>query len=169
MFCVQEELSKCLERKETFCLYATFVTDMIRQPMLPETIVLPARVSAPGHSVVLIDVCNACGVKIHDHNRSSHVVLLPCSHAYHAFCYAHLAEKGKCLVKDCPGVISAEDQSLLKKKPLEPCPVTGEKIVSTGKKHTIVLIRWLILSSLMFVQSQAASELLPVKTQGTMQ
>lgn len=126
-----------MKHEETTGLCVTFVTNMISQPMLPETIVLPARVLAPGHSVVLIDVCNACGVKIHDHSRSSHAVLLPCSHAYHAFCYAHLAEKGKCLLKDCPGVISAEDQSLLKKNPLEPiiCPKTGEKIVSTGKTH----------------------------------
>ncbi|MCO5588017.1 hypothetical protein L7F22_041971 [Adiantum nelumboides] len=134
--CLQEELSKCLEHEETFGRCVMFVTDMISQPMLPETIVLPARVSAPGHIDVLIDVCNACGVKIHDHNRSSHVVLLPCSHAYHAFCYAHLVEKGKCLLKDCPRVISVEDQSLLKKKPLEPCPITESSCFKTAGKYT---------------------------------
>ena len=133
-FWLQEELSKCLKREETTSLTVTFVTNMISNPMLPKTIVLPARVSTSGHSVVLIDVWNACGVKIHDHSHSSHAVLLPCSHAYHAFYYAHLAEKGKCLLKDCLGVISTEDQSLLKKNPLETirCPKTGEKIISTG-------------------------------------
>lgn len=109
---------KCLKHEETTGLYVTFVTTMISQPMLPKTIVLPVRVLAPGHSAFLIDVCNSCVINIHDQRHASHVVLLPCAHAYHAFYYAQLSKKVKCLFKDCVGVISAEDQSLLKKKGL---------------------------------------------------
>lgn len=98
--------------------------------MLPETTPLPIRVSTLRHNVVLIEVCNAYDIKLHEHNHASHAMIcllymasmffamptcieegsawlnpccdLPSSHAFHVFSYA---QGGKSMVKDRSKVI----------------------------------------------------------------
>lgn len=53
-----------------------------------------------------VTFCSACGVALFD-DEVLGIFMLPCRHAYHLYCFAHIAAKGDtCLVSGCSQVIS---------------------------------------------------------------
>ena len=60
------------------------------------------------------NICAACGLVMVDANHGLCMFLLPCGHAYHAYCFAHLSmRKDICMAMGCMQVILPASKSLV--------------------------------------------------------